>query len=383
MIPYGRQNITQDDIQAVEDVLKSPFLTQGPAVPAFEKKLCDYTGAKYASAMNSATSALHIACLALGVNKGDVVWTSPNSFVASSNCVLYCGASVDFVDIDSKTYNMCAIALEEKLKSAKQLPKVVIPVAFAGQSANMQRIKELSIEYGFKIIEDASHAVGGFYENKPIGCGDYADITIFSFHPVKVVTTAEGGAALTNNTELHQKINLLRSHGITRDENLMTSISEGGWYYQQIDLGYNYRMTDMQAALGVSQMTRLKQFIEKRHVIAKNYAILLKDLPIIAPYQDINGYSALHLYPIVLKDSTQRKRVFDHLRANNIGVNVHYIPIHLQPYYQKLGFKKGDFPNAEFYYNAAISLPMFPDLTENEQKEVINVLAGAFVSLAA
>lgn len=383
MIPYGRQNITADDVQAVIDVLNSPFLTQGPAIPAFEEALCKATRAKYASVMNSATSALHVACLALDVGKDDVVWTSPNSFVASANCVLYCGASVDFVDVNPQTYNMCADSLETKLKNASKLPKVVIPVAFAGQSADMERIKSLSEQYGFKIIEDASHAIGGYYKNKPIGCGDFADITIFSFHPVKIVTTAEGGAALTNNHSLIQKMNLLRSHGITRDADAMTCSPEGGWYYQQIALGFNYRMTDMQAALGVSQMTRLADIIKKRHLIAERYKKLLADLPIMIPYQDPEGLSALHLYPVVLKDGTQRKNVYDAFRSQDVGVNVHYMPIHLQPFYQKLGFKKGDFPHAEAYYAGAISLPMFPTLTENEQDKVVSVLQNALENIPA
>ena len=383
MIPYGRQNITEDDIQAVIDVLNSPFLTQGPAIPAFEASLCQATGAKFASVMNSATSALHVACLALDVGKDDVVWTSPNSFVASANCALYCGASVDFVDIHPQTYNMCADSLETKLKNASKLPKVVIPVAFAGQSADMERIKQLSEQYGFKIIEDASHAIGGYYKNKPIGCGDFADITIFSFHPVKIVTTAEGGAALTNHKDLIQKINLLRSHGITRDANSMTCSPEGGWYYQQIDLGFNYRMTDMQAALGVSQMTRLTDIVKKRHVIAARYEKLLTHLPITLPYQDSEGVSALHLYPIVLKDAIQRKNVYDAFRSHDIGVNVHYMPIHLQPFYQNLGFKKGDFPHAEAYYAGAISLPMFPTLKQDEQDKVVHVLQNALENIPA
>jgi UDP-4-amino-4,6-dideoxy-N-acetyl-beta-L-altrosamine transaminase len=381
MIPYGRQDITENDIQAVISVLKSDFLTCGPAIPAFEAALCNATSAKHAFAMNSATSALHVACLALGVGSGDVVWTSPNSFVASANCALYCGADVDFVDIDAKTYNLCAEALEEKLKSAKKLPKVVIPVAFAGQSADMEKIFALSKQYGFKIIEDASHAVGGKYKGKPIGSGDYADITIFSFHPVKIVTTGEGGAALTNDASLAEKIGLLRSHGITRDEKLMTQPSEGGWYYQQIDLGYNYRMTDIQAGLGVSQMRRLDEFIAKRHTVAAGYARILQNLPVSLPFQDKDGHSSLHLYPVVLNAPESRRAVFDHLRSNRVGVNVHYMPIYLQPYYEKLGFKRGYCPNAEAYYAGAISLPMYPNLTEEQQEQVAQVLSDALKSV--
>lgn len=380
MIPYGRQNINAQDIEAVTEVLSSPFLTQGPVVPKFEQSICDFTKAKYAVAVNSATSALHIACLALRASENDVIWTSPNSFVASANCALYCGSKVDFVDINPKTYNLCADALEEKLKTTKKLPKIVIPVAFAGQSADMKRIKALSNEYGFKIIEDASHAIGGSYLGKPIGCGDYADITIFSFHPVKIITTAEGGVAVTNSKELHQKMNLLRSHGITREENLFEGSNQGGWYYEQIDLGFNYRMTEMQAALGVSQMQRLSEFVEKRHQVRMNYEKTLKDLPITLPYQDENGYSALHLYPICVESADMRKEVFSFLRENKIGVNVHYIPIHRQPYYEKMGFKQGDFPVAEDYYSRAISLPMYQDLTLQEQTYVKDILEKSLIS---
>lgn len=376
MIPYGKQHITSEDISAVIDVLKSPFITQGPQVPKFEQKICHFTGAQFGIAVNSATSALHIACLALEVGQGDMVWTSPNSFVASANCALYCGADIDFVDIDSKTYNLCADKLEEKLKSASQLPKVVIPVAFAGQSANMQKIKELSKKYNFKIIEDASHAIGGYYKDKPIGCGDYADITIFSFHPVKIITTAEGGIILTNDETLAQKMSLLRSHGITRDTHLLQDQTQGGWYYEQQDLGYNYRMTEMQAALGCSQMDRLESFIQKRHAIKNEYQKLLQDLPITLPYQDPDGHSALHLYPICVQDPKRRKDIFEELRQNNIGVNVHYIPIHTQPFYQKRGFKWGDFPVVENYYKATISFPMYPTLEEDKQKFIVSCLGN-------
>ncbi|MFT6072950.1 MAG: UDP-4-amino-4,6-dideoxy-N-acetyl-beta-L-altrosamine transaminase [Alphaproteobacteria bacterium] len=383
MIPYGKQNINDNDINAVIDVLKSSFITQGPAVPRFEQKICHFTGAHFGVAVNSATSALHIACLALGIQKNDLVWTSPNSFVASANCALYCGANIDFVDIDLKTYNLCADKLEEKLKTASQIPKVVIPVAFAGQSANMEKIKALSQQYGFYVIEDASHAIGGSYKNKPIGCGDYADITIFSFHPVKIITTAEGGIAVTNNETLAQKMALLRSHGITRDAEILENPTEGGWYYEQHMLGFNYRMTEMQAALGCSQMDRLESFIEKRHKVKDHYHKILQNLPITLPYQEPNGYSALHLYPICLKDISQRKAVFTHLRSHDIGVNVHYIPIHTHPFYQKLGFKWGDFPIAEAYYHSAISIPMYPDLTDENLSTVKETLTSAFKSIAA
>ena len=384
MIPYGRQHITQADIDAVVDVLKSPFLTQGSQVPAFEQAIASYTGASYGVAVNSATSALHIACLALGLGQGDWLWTVPNTFVASANCGLYCGAQVDFVDIDPVTLNMSVDALSKKLALAKaenRLPKVVIPVHFSGEPCDMAAIHALSQQYGFAIIEDASHAIGGKYQGKPIGNCQYSNITVFSFHPVKIITTAEGGLATTNRADLAEKMQLLRSHGVTRDTNLMTQASEGGWYYQQVDLGFNYRMTELQAALGVSQMTLLDTFVARRHQLAKRYDELLKDLPIILPTRHPENGSALHLYPIQIKAESgkTRKQVFDHLRANDIGVNVHYIPVHTQPYYQAMGFATGDFPNSEAYYQAAISLPLYYDLTEAEQDTVIAVLTQAFM----
>lgn len=369
-IPYGKQNINQADVDAVVDVLKSDFLTQGPQVPAFEKSVAQLVGAQYALAVNSATSALHIACLALGLGKGDVLWTSPITFVASSNCALYCGADVDFVDVDSQTYNMSISALKLKLEQAKKdnkLPKIVVPVHLCGQPCDMAEIYALSQEYGFKIIEDASHAIGGKYQGTYVGAGQYSDITIFSFHPVKIVTTAEGGMALTNDAQLAQKMDLLRSHGVTRNQDLMSKEPEGPWYYQQVDLGFNYRMTELQAALGVSQMHRLEQFVAKRHDIAKVYNKILQDLPVVLPYQLPETYSGLHLYVIRLKldeISKTRKEVFELLREKGIGVNVHYIPVHTQPYYENIGFKQGDFPEAESYYASAISLPMYPDLTQ-------------------
>lgn len=369
-IPYGKQNINQADVDAVVDVLKSDFLTQGPQVPAFEKSVAQLVGAQHALAVNSATSALHIACLALGLGKGDVLWTSPITFVASSNCALYCGADVDFVDIDSQTYNMSISALKLKLEQAKKdnkLPKIVVPVHLCGQPCDMAEIYALSQEYGFKIIEDASHAIGGKYQGTYVGAGQYSDITIFSFHPVKIVTTAEGGMALTNDAQLAQKMDLLRSHGVTRNQDLMSKEPEGPWYYQQVDLGFNYRMTELQAALGVSQMHRLEQFVAKRHDIAKVYNQILQDLPVVLPYQLPETYSGLHLYVIRLKldeISKTRKEVFELLREKGIGVNVHYIPVHTQPYYENIGFKQGDFPEAESYYASAISLPMYPDLTQ-------------------
>ena len=380
MIPYGKQDITQADINAVVNVLKSDFLTQGPQVPAFENALMKATGADHALAVNSATSALHIACLALGLGAGDTLWTTPVTFVASANCGLYCGASVDFVDIDPATYNLCPKALEQKLVHAKKegvLPKVLVAVHLCGQPCDMKAIHALSIEYGFKVIEDASHAIGGRYLEQPIGSCEYSDITVFSFHPVKIVTTAEGGAALTNSKALADKMALYRSHGITRDEALMENASHGGWYYEQVDLGFNYRMTELQAALGVSQMSRLSEFVSARHELAVRYYDKLASLPIILPYQLPNTYSGLHLYVIRLnlnEISKTHKEVFDELRENGIGVNLHYIPVHLQPYYQKMGFKQGDFPNAESYYSNAISLPMFHGMTHEQQDEVISTL---------
>jgi len=380
MIPYGKQDINQVDIDSVVDVLQSDFLTQGPQVPLFEKTVSDYCDAEYGVAVNSATSALHIACLALELGKGDWLWTSPNSFVASANCGLYCGAKVDFVDINPKTYNLSAQELERKLIKAKQdnkLPKIVIPVHFAGQSCDMKKIHSLSQEYGFKIIEDASHAIGGKYLDKPIGGCQYSDITVFSFHPVKIITTAEGGLAITNDERLSERMQLFRSHGITRNPGLMSNLSKGDWYYQQVELGFNYRMTELQAALGVSQMQRLDKFVTQRHILQKRYDLLLNDLAIIKPYQDQDSYSALHLYPIQVDlDSIDksRKQIFDELRQSGIGVNVHYIPIYAQPYYQQLGFQEGDFPNSGVYYDKAISIPLFQTMTLEQQDEVVNNL---------
>ncbi len=382
MIPYGRQNINQADIDTVVDVLKSDFLTQGPQVPLFEKTIAHEVAARYVVAVNSATSALHIACMALELGHGDWLWTTPNTFVASANVGLYCGARVDFVDIDPKTYNMSPLLLEKKLieaKVRKRLPKVLIPVHLCGQPCDMRAIHGLCQKYGVKVIEDASHAIGGSYLDRPIGNCEYSDITVFSFHPVKIVTTAEGGAAVTNNELLAQKLALYRSHGITRDEALMTEPSHGDWYYQQIALGYNYRMTDLQAALGISQMHRLHEFVAKRHEIAKRYDVLLEALPVEIPFQLENTYSGLHLYVIRLKLEEihlSHKEVFDALRASGIGVNLHYIPVHIQPFYKSIGFKDGDFPEAEKYYAEAISLPMYPDLSENDQNKVVDILAS-------
>lgn len=384
MIPYGRQDINQADIDAVVSVLKSDFLTQGPYVPAFEKKVADYCNVNHALAVNSATSALHIACLALGLGKGDWLWTTPITFVASSNCALYCGAQVDFIDIDLETYNIDVNKLEKKLAIAEtegRLPKVIVPVHLCGLSCDVERIHFLAKKYGFKIIEDASHAIGGRYLEQPIGSCQYSDVTVFSFHPVKIITTAEGGMVLTNNRDLADKMDLLRSHGITRDVQKMTCKPDGPWYYQQIDLGFNYRMTELQAALGVSQMDRLDEFVAKRHQIAKKYDEYLSNLPVHTPqYHTDSAYSGLHLYAIRLdlgRITTTHKAVFDYLRANGIAVNLHYIPVHTQPYYQNMGFKQGDFPEAERYYSDAISLPMFPTLTEGDQQRVVDVLSQA------
>ena len=380
MIPYGRQDINQQDINAVVEVLKSDFLTQGPQVPAFEQAIIDACDAKYAVAVNSATSALHIACLALGLGNDDWLWTTPNTFVASANCALYCGAKVDFVDIDPRTYNLCAKQLEKKLIAAQKvgkLPKIVIPVHFSGQSCDMQAIHELAKKYGFSIIEDASHAIGGKYKGEPIGNSRYSDITVFSFHPVKIVTSAEGGAAVTNRADLAEKMLLLRSHGITRDEELMTQDMDGPWYYQQIALGFNYRMTELQAALGLSQMQRLEEFVIKRHELASRYDNLLHDLPITLPWQHPDSYSARHLYVIRLQleqINITHLDVFNALRAAGIQANLHYIPVHMQPYYQKMGFASGQFPEAEKYYKEAISIPLFSAMTEGQQDTVCSTL---------
>jgi UDP-4-amino-4,6-dideoxy-N-acetyl-beta-L-altrosamine transaminase len=380
MIPYGKQDITQDDIDSVVSVLKSDFLTQGPCVPRFEKEVSKYCRSKYAIAVNSATSALHLACLSLGLGSGDWLWTSPITFVASANCGLYCGAKVDFIDIDPTTYNLCPKALKRNLIQAKKLgklPKVVIAVHLCGQSCDMKAIHALSKEYDFKIIEDASHAIGGRYLNESIGNCKYSDITIFSFHPVKIITTGEGGIALTNHSKLAEHMSLLRSHGITRDPFQMTHEADGEWYYQQIDLGFNYRMTDMQAALGVSQLERLDEYVSRRHELATRYNELLKSLPLVAPYQCNDSYSAFHLYIICLENKNKHKQVFEHLRKNGIGVNLHYIPIYHHPYYEAMGFKTSYCVEAEKYYNTAISLPMYTTLSEVEQDKVVAVLHEA------
>jgi UDP-4-amino-4,6-dideoxy-N-acetyl-beta-L-altrosamine transaminase len=386
MIPYGRQDITQADIDAVVAVLRSDHLTQGPQVPLFEQSVARHVGAKHALAVNSATSALHIACMALGLGPGDWLWTSPVTFVASANCALYCGAQVDFVDIDPRTYNLCPQALERKLQLAQQqgkLPKVVVPVHLCGQPCDMAAIHALSVQYGFKIIEDASHAIGGRYQGEFIGNGRFSDITVFSFHPVKIITTAEGGMAMTNSDELAHKMALLRSHGITRDPKHMTHEPDGPWYYQQIDLGYNYRMTELQAALGVSQMTRLDDYVARRHALARRYDTLLADLPLTIPWQHPDSYSGLHLYVVRLKldqITKTHREVFEALREQGIGVNLHYIPVHTQPHYQRMGFKPNDFPESQSYYAQAISLPMYQTLTEDQQDQVVAVLQSVLTT---
>jgi UDP-4-amino-4,6-dideoxy-N-acetyl-beta-L-altrosamine transaminase len=386
MIPYGRQDITQADIDAVVAVLRSDHLTQGPQAPLFEQAVASHVGAKHALAVNSATSALHIACMALGLGPGDWLWTSPVTFVASANCALYCGAQVDFVDIDPRTYNLCPQALERKLKVAQQqgkLPKVVVPVHLCGQPCDMAAIHALSLQYGFKIIEDASHAIGGRYQGEFIGNGRFSDITVFSFHPVKIITTAEGGMAMTNSDELAHKMALLRSHGITRDPAHMTHEPDGPWYYQQIDLGYNYRMTELQAALGLSQMTRLDSYVASRHTLAHRYDALLADLPLTIPWQHPDSYSGLHLYVVRLKldqITKTHREVFEALREQGIGVNLHYIPVHTQPHYERMGFKPNDFPESQSYYAQAISLPMYQSLTEDQQDRVVAVLKAVLLA---
>lgn len=374
MIPYGRQSIDEADIASVIDVLHSEWLTQGPGIAVFEEAMASYCQSKYAVSLSNATAALHVACLALGVGKGDLVWTSPNTFVASANCARYCGADVDFVDIDPVSLNMSVKALEFKLEKAKQqgrLPKVVIPVHFSGLSCEMEAIFALSEQYGFKIIEDASHAVGAEYNGYPVGSCKYSDITVFSFHPVKIITTGEGGMVLTNQIELADQMIRLRSHGIAQKSEHMVRPPQGGWEYQQVELGHNYRMTNLQAALGLSQLKKLPEFIAKRRSIAKRYHELLAELPVTRPV--LSDESSWHLYPVRFP-AEKRKAIFDAFRKANIWVQVHYIPVHTQPYYANLGFQRGDFPEAERYYNEAISLPLFFDLTIDNQDYVIDYL---------
>ncbi len=380
MIPYGRQDIRQADIDAVLEVLTSDFLTQGPVVPKFEGAVAEFVSADYAVAVNSATSALHIACAALELGPGDLLWTSPITFVASANCGIYCGADVDFVDIDPDTFNMCAERLAEKLHRAEgagRLPKVVVPVHMCGQSCDMEAIGQLSEKYGFRVIEDASHAIGGSYRGARVGNCAHSDITVFSFHPVKIVTTAEGGMAMTNDSELADRMSLLRSHGITRNPAVMEHDPDGPWYYEQVGLGFNYRMTDVHAALGLSQLDRLTDYVARRHELAAVYDARLGGLPVATPFQMPASHSAYHLYVIRLVEgrcAPSRKDVFIALREQGVGVNVHYIPVHLQPFYRRLGFGPGDFPAAERYYSSAVTLPLHPNLTEAQQEHVVTAL---------
>jgi UDP-4-amino-4,6-dideoxy-N-acetyl-beta-L-altrosamine transaminase len=380
MIPYGRQDISEQDIQAVVDVLRSNTLTQGPAVTQFERVTADYCGAKYTLATSNATAALHLACLALGLGAGDVLWTASNTFAASSNCALYCGATVDFVDIDARTYNMSVSALEKKLQLAERdgcLPKILIPVHFSGQSCQMRQIKALSDRYGFKIIEDASHAIGGKYCGEPVGNCSYSDISVFSFHPVKIITTGEGGLLLTNDGELSSRLDLLRSHGIERDPSRFVGDDHSPWMLEMQMLGYNYRMTDMQAALGTSQMRRLDEFVASRHALVTRYNAGLAGLPLVLPWQDPDCFSAFHLYMIRL-DLTRvgrtRREVFDGLRQAGVYAHVHYNPVHLHPYYRQMGFNPGDFPETEKYHREAITLPMYSSLSTSDQDHVINTV---------
>lgn len=378
MIFYGKQSIDQNDIDAVVEVLKSDFLTQGPAIEKFEKCVAEYCGAKYAVAVTSATAALHISCLATGLGKGAILWTSPITFTASANCGRYCGADVDFVDIDPSTYNMSIAELEKKLQAAEIKPRVVVPVHLAGQSCEMDKIYKLSQKYGFKVIEDASHAIGADYKETKVGCCKYSDMTVFSFHPVKIVTTGEGGMVLTNDKDLYEKLVLYRSHGITRDPKLMTGTADGPWYYQQIDLGFNYRMTDMQAALGYSQMQKVNEFVSKRRYLAKRYNELLKNINgIQLPDQNEDTKSSWHLYVVRVdfsKISKTKNQIFAEMKEKGICLNLHYIPVHTQPYYENLGFKGGDFPNSEKYYEEAFTLPLYYSLTDEQQDHIVKSL---------
>ena len=382
LIPYARQSINDDDVRAVTEALRSDWLTQGPAVELFEKRVAEYCGTRYAVAVNSGTSALHLACLAADLSPGGLLWTSPNTFLASANCARYCGADVDFVDIDPATYNMDVSELERKLRladSAGRLPHVLVPVHFAGQSCGMVRISELAKDYRITTIEDATHAIGGRYRDAVIGSCTFSDMTVLSFHAVKIITTCEGGMILTNREDLYERLACLRSHGTTRDPASMEGESHGAWYYQQVDLGFNYRMTDIQAALGTNQLNRLDAFVTRRHQLADRYHRGLKDLPVVLPWQDPDNHSAFHLYVIRLKTdevAMSRRQVFDQLRDRGILVNVHYIPVHTQPYYRALGFKDGDFPQAEEYYQGAITLPLYPEMRDEDQAYVIDALRG-------
>ena len=380
MIPYGRQAIIEADIEAVVDVLRSDYLTQGPVVPAFEAAVASRVGAANAIAVNSATSALHIACLALDLGPGDLLWTSPITFVASANCARYCGADVDFVDINPDTFNICADALAEKLEAAAQigrLPKVIVAVHMCGQSPDMVSISAIARTFGVRLIEDASHSIGAEYLDMPVGSCRHSDITVFSFHPVKIITTAEGGMALTNDPDLSVRMERLRSHGITRDAALMTQPPDGPWYYQQLELGFNYRMTEMQAALGLSQMEQLDSLILRRRELANAYDTALAKLPLHRPARQEGANSSWHLYVVRVEEPTRHRAIFETLRAGGIGVNLHYIPVHLQPYYRNLGFMPGDFPRSEGYYARAISIPLYAGLTDEEQHKVVKTIEDA------
>ena len=380
MIYYGRQDINEADIQAVEAVLRSDFLTQGPAIERFEQRVAQYCGVKYAVAVCNATSALHIACLAAGLGKGDLLWTSPITFVASANCARYCGADVDFVDIDENTYNMSASALEQKLQEAKRqgrLPKIVVPVHMAGQSCDMRAIKKLSEEYGFTLLEDASHCVGADYADTKVGSCAYSDMAVLSFHPVKIITTGEGGMVLTNDAALYEQLCLYRSHGITRDPKHMTKESDGDWYYQQVALGFNYRMTDIQAALGASQMDRLDEFVARRRFLAARYDVLLRDRPLRTPFVLDGAQPSWHLYIVRIdfdRVHKTKQQIFTEMRARGIALNLHYIPVHTQPYYEALGFHAEDCPAAMAYYHEALTLPLYPCMTDAEQEMAARAL---------
>lgn len=384
MIPYGHQHIDDEDIRAVVDVLRSEYLTQGPVVPAFERGIAEYCGAKHAIATNSATASLHLACLALGVGPGDIVWTSSITFVASANCALYCGATVEFVDIDPQTYNMSVPRLSDMLEQAAQsgkLPRVVIPVHLCGQPCDMAAIHGLAQRFGFRIIEDASHAIGASYLGEKVGGCKFSDVTVFSFHPVKIITTGEGGMALTNDSRLHRRMQLLRSHGITRDADQMSIAPDGPWYYEQLDLGYNYRMTDIQAALGLSQLAKLENFVNMRRLLAASYDEMLKELPVVCPWQHPDCQSAFHLYVIRLKLTRwplTHGQIFELLRSRGIGVNLHYIPLYRQPFHRGVARSFSEFPNSEQYYSDALSLPIFPDLDEEQQNRVVSILKDIF-----
>jgi UDP-4-amino-4,6-dideoxy-N-acetyl-beta-L-altrosamine transaminase len=384
MIPYGRQQISEEDIDAVVAVLRSDFLTQGPVVPQFEQAMCDYTGAQFAVAVNSGTSALHLACLVLGLGEGDWLWTTPITFVASANCGRYCGALVDFVDVDSASSNISIEALEKKLIQAELtrcLPKVLVVVHLAGLSCDMEKIQALAKQYRFAIIEDASHALGGRYQGEPVGSGRYSDITVFSFHPVKNMTTAEGGMALTNGQELAERMRLLRGHGITREQRRMDQEADGPWYYQQIELGFNYRMSDLHAVLGVSQLQRLDQFIAQRAVLADRYGCMLADLPLLLPQSHVAVAPAWHLYVVRLQEEGMRAEVVEWMRGEGVMTQVHYIPLHTQPYYRQFGFQEGDFPEAEKYYRKCLTLPIYVELTKKEQDKIVALLGQALGSI--